>query len=71
MPFARDDRLGWLTFCPTNLGSTVRASVHIKLPKLSARKDFKASDLVVFMFWLTMHQDQQSNENFFEVKLFS
>ncbi|KAI6222081.1 Arginine kinase [Aphelenchoides besseyi] len=41
VPFARDDRLGWLTFCPTNLGSTVRASVHIKLPKVSARKDFK------------------------------
>ena len=41
MPFSRDERLGWLTFCPTNLGSTVRASVHIRLPKLSARKDFK------------------------------
>jgi len=39
--FARDQRLGWLTFCPTNLGSTVRASVHIELPKLSAQKDFK------------------------------
>jgi len=39
--FARDQRLGWLTFCPTNLGSTVRASVHIKLPKVSAQKDFK------------------------------
>ncbi|KAK0397419.1 hypothetical protein QR680_002118 [Steinernema hermaphroditum] len=41
VPFSRDDRLGWLTFCPTNLGSTVRASVHIKLPLVSARKDFK------------------------------
>jgi len=41
LTFARDDRLGWLTFCPTNLGSTVRASVHIKLPKLAAKKDFK------------------------------
>lgn len=40
-PFSRDDRLGWLTFCPTNLGTTVRASVHIKLPKTSARPDFK------------------------------
>jgi protein-arginine kinase len=47
VPFARDDRLGWLTFCPTNLGSTVRASVHIRLPKLSAKPDFKkiAEDL--------------------------
>lgn len=41
VPFARDSRLGYLTFCPTNLGSTVRASVHIKLPKLSQQKDFK------------------------------
>uniref|UniRef100_A0A7E4V5H0 arginine kinase n=1 Tax=Panagrellus redivivus TaxID=6233 RepID=A0A7E4V5H0_PANRE len=41
VPFSRDPRLGFLTFCPTNLGSTVRASVHIKLPKVSARKDFK------------------------------
>jgi len=41
LPFSRDDRLGWLTFCPTNLGTTIRASVHIKIPKVSARKDFK------------------------------
>jgi protein-arginine kinase len=41
VPFARDSHLGYLTFCPTNLGSTVRASVHIRLPKVSARKDFK------------------------------
>lgn len=42
-PFSRHPRLGWLTFCPTNLGTTVRASVHIKLPKISADKDkFKA-----------------------------
>lgn len=40
-PFARHPRLGWLTFCPTNLGTTVRASVHIKLPKISAKDDFK------------------------------
>ena len=25
-----------LTFCPTNLGTTIRASVHVKLPKLAA-----------------------------------
>ncbi|KAL3068084.1 hypothetical protein niasHT_026943 [Heterodera trifolii] len=42
VPFSRDDRLGWLTFCPTNLGTTVRASVHIRLPKISAKPDFKS-----------------------------
>ncbi|KAK0393299.1 hypothetical protein QR680_000139 [Steinernema hermaphroditum] len=41
VPFSRHERLGWLTFCPTNLGTTVRASVHIRLPKVSARPDFK------------------------------
>uniref|UniRef100_A0A914Y839 arginine kinase n=1 Tax=Panagrolaimus superbus TaxID=310955 RepID=A0A914Y839_9BILA len=41
IPFSRDDRLGWLTFCPSNLGTTVRASVHIKLPKISAKPDFQ------------------------------
>lgn len=34
--FVHDDRLGFLTFCPTNLGTTIRASVHIKLPRLAA-----------------------------------
>ncbi|KAK4872238.1 hypothetical protein RN001_016362 [Aquatica leii] len=38
VPFSHHDRLGFLTFCPTNLGTTVRASVHIKVPKLSANK---------------------------------
>jgi len=36
LEFAHHDRLGYLTFCPTNLGTTIRASVHIKLPKLAA-----------------------------------
>jgi len=41
LPFSRDERLGWLTFCPSNLGTTVRASVHIKVPKLSKTPEFK------------------------------
>ncbi|XP_015432501.1 PREDICTED: arginine kinase [Dufourea novaeangliae] len=39
IPFSHNDRLGFLTFCPTNLGTTVRASVHIKVPKLAANKE--------------------------------
>lgn len=38
VPFSHSDRFGYLTFCPTNLGTTIRASVHIKLPKLAADK---------------------------------
>merc|ERR1712228_12383 len=37
--FAGDDHLGYITSCPTNLGTALRASVHIKLPKLAAKKD--------------------------------
>lgn len=33
--FSYTDHLGYLTSCPTNLGTAMRASVHIKLPKLA------------------------------------
>ncbi len=32
--FAYSEHLGYITSCPTNLGTAMRASVHIKLPKL-------------------------------------
>nr|ACP43446.1 arginine kinase [Paratapes undulatus] len=35
MDFAKADGLGYLTFCPTNLGTTMRASVHVRVPMLS------------------------------------
>lgn len=28
VPFSRDDRLGFLTFCPTNLGIIIRLQIH-------------------------------------------
>jgi len=37
--FATNPRLGNLTFCPTNLGTGLRASVHIKIPKLQKDQD--------------------------------
>jgi len=41
--FAYDDHLGYITSCPTNLGTAMRASVHIKLPLLGKQKaDFQA-----------------------------
>ena len=36
--FAHDEHLGYITSCPTNLGTALRASVHIKLPYLSKDK---------------------------------
>ena len=37
--FAHDDHLGYITSCPTNLGTAMRASVHINLPKLMKQKE--------------------------------
>lgn len=37
--FAHDNHLGYITSCPTNLGTALRASVHIKLPLLGKQKD--------------------------------
>ncbi|KAH8286542.1 hypothetical protein KR054_011257 [Drosophila jambulina] len=39
LDFSRDKRLGNLTFCPTNLGTSIRASVHIKLPNLTKKPE--------------------------------
>lgn len=36
LDFAADQRLGVLSSCPTNIGTGIRASVHIKLPQLAA-----------------------------------
>jgi len=38
--FSYSEHLGYITSCPTNLGTAMRASVHIKLPKLA--KDMEA-----------------------------
>lgn len=41
--FSKDSHLGYITSCPTNLGTALRASVHIKLPKLSKKmEEFEA-----------------------------
>jgi arginine kinase len=37
--FSYDEQLGYITSCPTNLGTALRASVHIKLPKLGKQKE--------------------------------
>ena len=39
IPFSRHRRLGYLTFCPTNLGTTIRASVHARFPKLNTNPE--------------------------------
>ena len=46
LDFVRDDELGYLTFCPTNLGTTLRASVHLRFSGLTASEvEAAASEL--------------------------
>ena len=43
VPFSYSNHLGFITSCPTNLGTAMRASVHIALPKLAQNMEkFKA-----------------------------
>ncbi|XP_012062478.1 PREDICTED: arginine kinase-like [Atta cephalotes] len=36
LEFLQCRKLGFLTFCSTNLGTAIRAFVHVRLPKFSA-----------------------------------
>ena len=38
MKFQYDNHLGYITACPTNCGTGLRASVHIHLPNLGLKK---------------------------------
>jgi len=42
--FMRNDVLGMITCCPTNLGTALRGGVHIIIPKLIKRIGFEAID---------------------------
>ena len=35
--FRHNDHLGYISSCPSNLGTALRGSVHIRLPKLGRR----------------------------------
>ena len=48
--FAHDAHLGYITSCPTNLGTALRASVHIKLPFLC--KDKKQFNEIADKFYV-------------------
>ena len=38
LKFAQDDKLGYLNSCPSNIGTAMRASVHIKLSNIDIEK---------------------------------
>jgi len=41
--FANDSHFGYVSTCPTNMGTGLRASVHINLPKLMKNPDLHQS----------------------------
>ncbi len=50
VPFSYSDHLGFITSCPTNLGTAMRASVHIALPKLA--QDMEAFKAITDKYYL-------------------
>lgn len=50
--FAHDDHLGYITSCPTNLGTALRASVHIKLPLLGNKANKKKFDEIADKYYV-------------------
>ena len=37
--YAKDDHLGYITACPTNCGTSLKASVHLKLVYLAKKEN--------------------------------
>ncbi len=54
LPFAYDDRLGYLTHCPTNLGTALRISVMMFLPGLSEQNKMRGVSEMLSKFGMTM-----------------
>lgn len=50
VPFSYSEHLGYITSCPTNLGTAMRASVHIALPKLA--EDMEAFKTITDKYYL-------------------
>jgi arginine kinase len=67
--FAHDDHLGYITSCPTNLGTALRASVHIRLAKLSQKKEeFEAIAAKYFVQIRGIHGEHtESAEPIFDI----
>jgi creatine kinase/arginine kinase len=67
--FAYSEHLGFITSCPTNLGTAMRASVHVKLPKLS--KDMQKFEGICSKYHLQIRgihgEHSKSEEGIFDI----
>ena len=50
--FAHDDHLGYITSCPTNCGTALRASVHICLPNLAKKENKGQFDAIAEKYYV-------------------
>lgn len=50
--FAHDTHLGYITSCPTNCGTALRASVHIKLPNLGKKENKAQFDAIAAKYYV-------------------
>ena len=63
MQFSYNEHLGYITSCPTNLGTAMRASVHIILPKLSMdMKEYKKITDKYFLQIRGIHGEHSKSE---------
>ena len=61
--FSYSEHLGYITSCPTNLGTAMRASVHIKLPNLAQNMEaFKAITDKHFLQIRGIHGEHSESE---------
>jgi len=69
--FAHDEHLGYITSCPTNLGTALRASVHIKLPLLGAKVNKAKFDEIADKFYVQIRgihgEHTESDDGVFDI----
>ncbi|PLY06971.1 MAG: arginine kinase [Arcobacter sp.] len=67
--FSYNDHLGYITSCPTNLGTAMRASVHIKLPNLAL--DMKRFEEITDKYYLQIRgihgEHSQSEDGIYDI----
>lgn len=64
--FVRDERLGFLTFSPNNLGNTLQVSVHLKLEKLPQKTE-KLNELMEKLALKISKLSDDETSNIYEV----
>lgn len=69
IPTVSDERLGFLTFSPINLGNTIRVSIRLELEKLP-RKDDKLVEIVkkYHMKIRKLSSDESDNDKLYEIE---